>query len=82
MSAASLGEIMITCFCSAGEMCRSFIDLAPASEKGECPLVLIIKRSHQDQKFHSNPTEDTQELASICLVECKFYTVKFLIERG
>ena len=62
-------------------MCRSFIDLAPASEKGECPPV-IIRRSGQDQKFHNNPTEDSQELASICLVECKVHTVKFLIERG
>lgn len=57
MTAASLGEIMITCcLCSAGEMCRSFIDLAPASEKGECPPVVIIRRAHQDQKYHSNPT--------------------------
>lgn len=43
------------CVCVAGERCRSFIDLAPPSEKGEYPLDII-------NMFLNYVAEDSQQL--------------------
>lgn len=46
-AACVLCSVVTMCpLCASGERCQSFIDLAPASEKGECPLVIVVKRSN------------------------------------